>query len=129
MATARKKSGSSAAKASAPKRTAPPKAAPPAEAPLVDTSLAAQAAARMILGKAKLGEAALKPATTEKESGVFKQLKQSVNKPAAAALGDAHPHLTQTPRGHSVLDRLNRPQHSQTLGGFNRAGVPRRTPG
>lgn len=125
-----KKSGSGAGRSAAAKRIAPaksPTAPAAAGAPLVDTNLAAQAAARMLVGKARHGAAA-QPAAAKKESGSFKQLKESLNKPLAT-LSDAHTNLTQTPRGHSVLERINQPHHSQTRGGFNRTGVPRRTPG
>src|SRR5712672_2127077 len=70
-------------------KKAPAKSKKPAQsggmggAPMVDTSFAAEAAARMLSARVKLGNA---PQATggdaQRESGAFKQMKESLNKPA-----------------------------------------------
>lgn len=94
--------------------------------PLVDTSLAAANAARMLAARAKLG-AQQQPAM--KESGSFKQLKQSLNRPAgsavSAALGNAFgEQKSNLPTAHSGQQQV---AHNQTQASFK--GVPRRTAG
>jgi len=115
---------------------------PGGAAPMVDTNFAAQAAARMLATRAKLakatgntghGEAA--PAAGDAsneahhESGLFKQMKESINKPAAGGISSAMgntfgPNKTNLPnpdKGHVVRD--------QTTSNVNRVNVPRRTGG
>ncbi len=98
-------------------------------APMVDTSFAAEAAARMLSARVKLGNAP-QPATgdAQRESGAFKQMKESLNKPAAgisSAMGNTFgPNKTNLPnpdKGHVVRD--------QTTSNVNRVNVPRRTGG
>ncbi len=101
--------------------------------PLVDTQFAAEAAARALAARAKL-QAALgqQPQVQEqpqKESGNFKQLKESLNKPAhlsgGSTLGNAFG------PGKVNLPAVGRKEsfHSQTTGGVSRINVPRRTNG
>ncbi len=108
--------------------------------PMVDTNFAAQAAARMLATRAKLakatgntghGEPALAGDASEAhhESGLFKQMKESINKPAAGGISSAMgntfgPNKTNLPnpdKGHVVRD--------QTTSNVNRVNVPRRTGG
>ena len=130
-----------AAKHAAPK-AAPPKAAAKSKKqtqfggggapPMVDTNFAAEAAARMIAGRARLaksGPQAQPAAESDRESGSFKQMKESINKPAAggmaAAMGNTFgPNKSNLPnpdKGHVVRD--------QTSSNVNRVNVPRRTAG
>ena len=107
-----------------PARKSPAKAAP-AGPSMVDTDLAAQSAARMVFSK---------PATTDasaskKESGAFKSLKESLNKPHLGGLdqimGSMGPQRSNLPHR-----RDQQKGHNQTFGAdVNRTGVPRRTPG
>jgi len=99
-------------------------------APMVDTSFAAESAARMLAARMKLGNA---PATgqpaAQHESGLFKQMKDNLNKPAAGGISSAMgntfgPNKTNLPnpdKGHVVRD--------QTTSNVNRVNVPRRTGG
>src|SRR5215212_6817993 len=109
--------------------------------PMVDTNFAAASAARMLATRAKLakatghsgqGEAAAIGGganETHHESGLFKQMKESINKPAAGGLSSAMgntfgPNKTNLPnpdKGHVVRD--------QTTSNVNRVNVPRRTGG
>jgi hypothetical protein len=107
-----------------PMREAPPNPAA-AGVPLVDTDLAAQTAAKMLLRK----PASAAPATPPKESGAFKNLKESLNKPALGGLdqiiGSTGPQRSNLPH-----QRDQQKGRNQTFGAdVNRAGVPRRTPG
>src|SRR5712672_278291 len=85
---------SAAAKHAAPKAAAKSKrqthAGGMSGAPMVDTSFAAEAAARMLSARVKLGNAP-QPATgdAQRESGAFKQMKESLNKPAAGGISSA----------------------------------------
>jgi len=96
---------------------------------IVDTSRAAEAAARMLAARAKLGTAA-EPASAEKESSAFKQLKEGLNKPhaqtAAAALGNSLGPAKQNLPQHTGQQQV---AHNQTYGGASRVNVPRRTAG
>jgi hypothetical protein len=108
-----------------PVRKAPAKATP-AGMPMVDTDLAAQSAARMLLSKPA---SSTLPTMPRKESGAFKNLKDSVNKPNLGALdqvmGSVGPQRSNLPH-----HRDQQKGHNQTFGAdVNRAGVPRRTPG
>lgn len=106
-------------------------AAAPSDMPSIDTSLAAASAARMLGNRNLLG-----PATPPAEAGLgqesaaFKQLKQNLNKPK---LSD---NLLDSTGGDIGQKRPNLPHqfqrqvgHNQTIGHFNKTGVPRRTPG
>lgn len=111
-------------------KKAPPaakKSARPATgaAPLIDTSLAAAAAAKMVANRDLLTGAGEK-----RESGSFKQLKESLTKPATT--GPASFLQSTAPQKKSNLPFGGRNQvgHNQTFGAdVNRAGVPRRTGG
>lgn len=115
-------------------RKAPAKpAGAPAGVPMVDTALAAANAAKMLLTKAKLHAASNpSPEQPQKESGSFKQLKESLNRPAthavSAALGNAFgEHKSNLPTTHSAQQQV---AHNQVVGGgANRVNVPRRTAG
>src|SRR5258706_12018428 len=125
---------SAAAKHAAPKAAAKSKklthAGGRSGAPMVDTSFAAEAAARMLSARAKLGNAP-QPASADaqRESGAFKQMKESLNKPGAGGISSAMgntfgPNKTNLPnpdKGHVVRD--------QTTSNVNRVNVPRRTGG
>ena len=109
--------------------------------PMVDTNFAAQAAARMLATRAKLAratggavpsdaaEAGGGAGDAHRESGMFKQIKESINKPAAGGISSAMgntfgPNKTNLPnpdKGHVVRD--------QTTSNVNRVNVPRRTGG
>jgi hypothetical protein len=96
--------------------------------PMVDTNLAAQAAARMLAAKAKLGGAA-EATAGNRETSTFKQLKESLNKPASSlasnVLGNAFgPHKSNLP-----TNMQGQVFHNQTQGGGSRVNVPRRTAG
>ena len=94
--------------------------------PMVDTNLAAESAARMLLGKSTTGSEATQ---RKKESSMFKNMKQSLNKPHLAGLdsvigGPAQqksnlPHNLQQQKGHNQTFNAD----------VTRTGVPRRTPG
>lgn len=107
-----------------PTRNAPAKPAP-VGVPLVDTSLAAETAAKMLLRRPNTST----PATSQKESGTFKSLKESLNKPNLGGLdqviGSIGPQRSNLPH-----QRDQQKGHNQTFGAdVNRTGVPRRTPG
>jgi hypothetical protein len=99
-------------------------------APMVDTNLAAEAAARMLATRAKLGKSsAPSQADAQRESGSFKQMKESINKPAAGGIagamgntfGPSKSNLPNPEKGPVVRD--------QTTSSVNRVNVPRRTGG
>src|SRR3954470_8843989 len=77
--------------AAAKKAPAKSKKAAPAGgmAPMVDTSFVAESAARMLAARAKMGNARAPAATEQRESNSFKQMKESLNKPAAGGLSNA----------------------------------------
>jgi hypothetical protein len=115
-------------------KKAPAKAKKPSQAggmaPMVDTSFAAEAAARMLGARAKLGNAPQAAGgDAPRESAAFKQMKESLNKPAAGGISSAMgntfgPNKTNLPnpdKGHVVRD--------QTTSNVNRVNVPRRTGG
>ena len=91
---------------------------------MVDTSFAAEAAARMLAARAKMGNAQQAPqAAAQRESGAFKQMKESLNKPAAGGISSAMgntfgPNKSNLPtpdKGHVVRD--------QTTSNINRVNV------
>src|SRR5947209_3635618 len=99
-------------------------------APMVDTSFAAESAARMLAARAKMGNAPQVAGTgAQRESGAFKQMKESLNKPAAGGISTAMGHafgpnktnLPNPDKCHVVRD--------QTTSNVNRVNVPRRTGG
>ena len=96
---------------------------------LINTDEAAAAAARMLAGRAKL-QGQLAESTGSKETGSFKQLKESLNRPAAqaavsTALGSTFgEHKSNLPQqGNSQV------VHNQASGVVGRFNVPRRTNG
>ena len=105
--------------------------------PAIDTNLAAAAAASMVANRATLsgggaaGQEPANPNAPKQESSTFKQLKQGLNKPAAAGgIGN----LLGAPPGQkkSNLPFGGQQQNfrNQTFGAdVNRSGVPRRTSG
>jgi len=109
-----------------------PEAGKPAPAPqrLIDTAHVAEAAAAQIASG--LPTSTTQPASTARESAAFKQLKESINKPASGMgnaldksglAGGKHSHL---PFGHAGK-QIGR---NQTFGAdVNRSGLPRRTGG
>jgi len=97
--------------------------------PLIDTSLAAQTAARLVANRDILDETRDEQGD-QPESSSFKQLKESLNKPAsqapAAFLQNTAPHK----KLNLPFGGLNQVGKGQTFGAdVNRAGVPRRTGG
>jgi len=110
----------------------PKKAAKPASTPagmsLIDTNLAAQAAAKMVVNRDMLGSA--KSAGEKKESGSFKQLKESLLKPAVQGPGGLLSTPNQQKKSNTGFGGRNQVGHNQTFGAdVNRTGVPRRTGG
>jgi len=98
------------------------------DVPLIDTSLAAQAAAKMVVNRDMLGSS--KPSGEKKESGSFKQLKESLLKPAVQGPGGLLSPVSQQKKTNSGFGGRNQVGHNQTFGAdVNRSGVPRRTSG
>ena len=121
-ASAARSSSAKTSTARTTKKSAPPSA--PAAAPLIDTSLAAEAAARMIANKALLDASNL-----EKESGSFKQLKESINKPSSSGIGNLLGGTPSQKKSNLPFGGANQVGHNQTTSGFDRRNVPRRTGG
>jgi hypothetical protein len=129
-------SGTSAAGAKKkPAKSKSPPAAPAGGPPLIDTNLAAASAAKFVAAKVAAptsGATTSSAPTAPKESSAFKNLKESLAKPASAAMANF---LDKT--GGPSQKKQNLPLHggkqvgrNQTFGAdVNRAGVPRRTPG
>ena len=107
----------------------PAKSAAAAAPPLIDTSLAAQAAARFVANRDVLSQAKTQ-AVEKRESGTFKQLKESALKPTVQGPGGLlQPPGAQKKFNPSVGAR-NQVGHNQTFGAdVARTGVPRRTAG
>jgi len=106
---------------------AAPKAPVPAPLP-VDTSLAAQMAARMLAARARKQSTPAPAAPSGRESSSFRQLKQSLNRPAqhiiSSALGSTFgEHKSNLPIPDKQI------AHSQTQSNIGRVNVPRRTAG
>jgi hypothetical protein len=97
-------------------------------APMVDTSLAADVAARLVANRAKLARAAGSEAP-QKESGLFKQLKEGLSRPHAQVIGEALHKITPPDQHPTHLHAAMEKQvgHVQTKAGIGRMGVPRRT--
>ena len=127
---AAKKPEATAAKAKTPaagKRPAAKKGPPAGStgAPLIDTSLAAAAAAKMVANRDRLmaGE-------NRGGSGLIKQLKDSLNKSAAAGPADFLHTTSPNKNPNLPFGGRNQVGHNQTFGAdVNRTGVPRRTGG
>src|SRR5436190_8401806 len=95
-------------------KKAPAKAKKPAPAggmaPMIDTSFAAESAARMLAARAKMGNAPSASTEAPRESGMFKQMKDNLNKPAGGGINTAMgntfgPNKTNLPnpdKGHVV---------------------------
>ena len=118
-------------KAPAAKKSA---ASGPPSTPMIDTNLAASAAAAMILNRAVTGGAAPvasgQPPAAKKESATFKNLKDSLNKPAGSALGGILSSGDQQKKSNLPFGGGKQVGRNQTFGAdVNRAGVPRRTGG
>ena len=121
------------ASAAGTKRPATGAAAAP-QAPLIDTNLAASAAAAMILSRAVTGGggnaqggAAQPP---RKESASFKNLKDSLNKPASQGLGGSFGNIGAQKKSAQNFGGGKQVGRNQTFGAdVNRTGVPRRTGG
>ena len=120
-----------AAKAKAPAAKKP--ASSGGAAPLIDTNLAASAAAAMILNRAGTGGAAPNASgqpAAKKESSSFKNLKDSLNKPASQSLGGTFGNIAGQKKSNLPMGGGKQVGRNQTFGAdVNRAGVPRRTGG
>jgi hypothetical protein len=93
--------------------------------PSIDTNLAASSAARMLLRKPSAADSA----APKKESGAFKNLKESLNTPSLGSL-DQFMGSTGPQRSNTSHHRDQQKGHNQTFGAdVNRTGVPRRTTG
>jgi hypothetical protein len=93
--------------------------------PLIDTSLAAAAAAKMVANRDRVsgGE-------NRGGSGLIKQLKDTLNKPATTGPADFLHTTSPTKNPNLPFGGRNQVGHNQTFGAdVNRAGVPRRTGG
>ena len=101
------------------------------DVPMIDTNLAAQAAAKMLVNRATMqsGAAASDSSQPKPESDAFKQLKENLKNPRmSSSLLDTGPAASQKKSNvHTAFNKQT--GHNQTYGHFNRAGVPRRTPG
>ena len=122
-------SAKSAAKSAQPTKPQPRPAAP--AVPLIDTNLAALAAANRVVHRNLLGEgagdASAAPGAPKAESASFKQLKQGFSKPAA--LNNLFGAGGIEKKSNAPFTGNNSKFHTQTQGGFNKTGVPRRTGG
>src|SRR3954453_22516309 len=107
-----------AAKASSPPAAKAKKAAKPAASqagvPLIDTGLAAQAAATMVVNRDLLGSG--KPTAEKKESGSFKQLKESLLKPAVQGPGGLLSPQGQQKKFNTGFGGRKQVGHNQTFG-------------
>ncbi|MGB7160796.1 MAG: hypothetical protein WBD40_22215 [Tepidisphaeraceae bacterium] len=123
----RKKPAAGAAPAK--KAAAKKPSAPATGAPLIDTNLAASAAAAMILNRAVTGAGATtQPA--KKESASFKNLKDSLSKPASQGLGGSFGNIGAQKKSGQNFGGGKQVGRNQTFGAdVNRTGVPRRTGG
>jgi hypothetical protein len=102
------------------------------QAPQIDTNLAASAAASMILNRAATGGAASAGANqpAKKESASFKNLKDSLNKPASQGIGGNFGNIGAQKKTGQNFGGGKQVGRNQTFGAdVNRAGVPRRTGG
>jgi hypothetical protein len=103
------------------------------QTPMIDTSLAASNAAAMILNRAVTGGGTPQAGATQpakKESASFKNLKDSLNKPAAGGLGGNFGGIGAQKKSGQNFGGGKQVGRNQTFGAdVNRAGVPRRTGG
>ncbi|HEY8668922.1 MAG TPA: hypothetical protein VIL86_19900 [Tepidisphaeraceae bacterium] len=99
-----------------------------AEMPVIDTNLAAESAAKMLSAKKPQEAAAAGGGAEGKDSHTIKQIKESLNRPAAFG-GGTLGNLTGPKKSNLPLHGGQQRGHNQTFANFNRAGVPRRTPG
>jgi hypothetical protein len=101
------------------------KPATPGAAPVIDTSLAASTAAKLLVNRNMLN----RTGGEKPESAGFRQMKESLSKPAAPAV----PFLPTSNTGkksNQPFSGRNQVGHNQTFGAdVNRSGVPRRTGG
>ena len=118
---------STAGKAKKPATKSP---AQPGGMPMIDTSLAAQAAAKMVANRDFLHPTKPQASGGKKESGSFKQLKDSFHKPAVQGPGGVLTQQNSQKKTSTGFDGRKLVGHNQTFGAdVNRAGVPRRTGG
>ena len=97
--------------------------------PQIDTSLAAQTAARLVANKDLLGNSQNAP-ERKQESSSFKQLKESLNKPAGAGPASFLQNTAPSKKANTPFSGFNQVGRNQTFGAdVNRTGVPRRTGG
>ena len=125
--TAAKKAEQAAAKASGTTtgKRAVAKKAPPAGTPLIDTSLAAAAAAKMVANRDRMSAG-----ENRAGSGLIKQLKETLNKPATSGPADFLHNTSTNKKSNLPFGGRNQVGHNQTFGAdVNRTGVPRRTGG
>ena len=112
-----------------PARKAPEAKKPAASSgtPLIDTGLAAQNAARLVAHRDELKNVRTEGA---EESSAFKQLKESINKPASQGPASFLQNSGSKKKSNSPFGGLNQVGRNQTFGAdVNRSGVPRRTGG
>jgi hypothetical protein len=132
MAKAKKSDSASKSEAPAGEKKPAKKAAAKAAAPQVnpavpsiDTSAAAAAAARLVAHRDQLGSSGEK-----KESSSFKQLKESLHKPAIQGPASFLQNTAPVKKGNLPFGGRNQVGHNQTFGAdVNRSGVPRRSGG
>ncbi len=98
-------------------------------APVINTALAAAHAARILAAKARLNIDEAEPSQVEKESGTFRKLKESLNRPHAQTVSSAMGSAFGAQRSNLPLHGGNQVAHGQTIGGVARVNVPRRTNG
>lgn len=127
---AKSASAAASAPASTAKKGAAKKVEKPAAAgmPLINTSNAAEAAAKMIGNK--LSSMGGDSSAGKHESASFRQLKESLNKPAGQGAASFIQSTAPTKKSSQPFGGPNQVRHNQTFGAdVNRAGVPRRTGG
>jgi hypothetical protein len=99
-----------------------------ASVPSIDTSLAAQTAAKLVARRDMLGGSRNNEA--RQETSGFKQLKESLNKPASQAPASFLQNTAPQKKSNLPFGGLNQVGKGQTFGAdVNRSGVPRRTGG
>ncbi len=126
-----------AAKVTGPAKPTDKKAKKPAAAaaasagmPMIDTSSAAAAAAKMIGHKLGGDKSAGGSGPARTESASFRQLKESLNKPAGQGAASFIQSTAPAKKSSSPFGGGNQVRHNQTFGAdVNRTGVPRRTGG
>lgn len=131
-ASEKKSSEASAAKGAKKKQPAKAQAAP--AAPMIDTGMAAETAAKLVGAKVSATPATggSEGAGASKQSSAFKQMKDSLNKPASGAMA-SFLDKAGGPVGKKSSTPFGGPKQvgrNQTFGAdVNRTGVPRRTGG